>query len=73
MKCIYSSNVDVPLSICPVVMIGICEIHESQRQTSENVFFINKTAHLPTDEPMNDATKVYKRIKITKKTEEKLY
>ena len=58
-------------------MIGICEVHESQRQTFENVFLIYKTARSPThrlarpegrlhEANTSDAAKIVNNIQMNK-------
>ena len=66
----------------PAVMIGVCEVHEPQRQTSENVLLIYKIARRPTSELTSDSAKlrninesskqINKKIKINKKIVKKM-
>ena len=42
----------------PAVMLRVCEVLGSQRQTFENVFLIYKTVHYPRIDNMNDAAKI---------------
>jgi len=63
-------------------MIGVCEVHEPQRQTSENVLLIYKIARRPTSELTSDSAKlrninesskqINKKIKINKKIVKKM-
>ena len=48
------------------VMLRVCEVLGSQRQTFENVFSYNKTARSPTMEPTSDAAKLRINYDFTK-------
>ena len=53
-------------------MIGICEVHDPQRQTFENVFLIYKTARLPT-RGLRAMPQIYSYLgKLQRKTRKKL-
>jgi hypothetical protein len=55
----------------PIVGNGrVCEVRSPQRQTSENVFLIYKTARLPTAGLTSDAAKIDNNLEKPKKNEE---
>ena len=49
-----------------VVEIGTCEVHEPQRQTSENVFLIYKTARFAPGGLTSDVAKIQNNADIRK-------